>query len=62
MNATRRKAEPQTVPLRTITAATSVGVYRPSWTPARPGAQDHEKYPSKQGPDLVYRDGRRVKA
>jgi len=56
MNATRRKAE--TVPLRTITAASSVGTYKPNWVPVRTGSQDHEKVPSRQGSSRFYRDGK----
>ena len=32
--------------------------YKLSWTPVRPGAQDHEQVPSRMGDCRVYRDGR----
>ncbi len=61
MNATRRKAE-TAVPLRTITNAASSGTYRPQWRPVRPGADAHERHPSRIGELLVYRDGRKEAA
>jgi hypothetical protein len=32
--------------------------YRPVWTHVRPGAQDHERVPSRRFNQRVYRDGR----
>ena len=37
---------------------TSVEVYRPQWVPVRPGAQDHERVPSRRADGRYYRDGR----
>lgn len=32
--------------------------YKPDWIPVRPGSQDHEQVPSRQGHRRVWRDGR----
>jgi hypothetical protein len=48
----------QPVQTRTITNASVAGTYVPVWRPTRPGAEDHEKVPSLQGVQRVFRDGR----
>lgn len=32
--------------------------YKADWVPVRPGAQDHERVPSRIGDRRLYRDGR----
>ena len=43
---------------RTITNSNSREVYRPSWAPVRPGAQDHEVLPSRFNDTLTFRNGK----
>lgn len=53
------KPEPSTAEPRTITNATKTGDnFASSWVPVRPGADDHERLPSRINNRLEYRDGR----
>ena len=54
----QRKPEPSTAEPRTITNANNSGSYRAAWVPVRPGADDHERLPSRINDRLEYRDGR----
>lgn len=47
-------------PLRITNASVDKGKYKAdeAWQIARSGATDHEKYPSRIGNTLFYRDGR----
>lgn len=60
------KYAPSVTPATTITNANSKGRYDPFkdllMTPARPGATDHERIPSRRPDGLVYRDGKVVAA
>jgi hypothetical protein len=55
----QRKPEPSTAEPRTITNATKTGDdFVSSWVPVRPGADDHERVPSRTFDKRVFRDGR----
>lgn len=51
------KPTPVALPAR-IANSSSSDVYRPTWQPLRPGAEDALKVPSRSGTRLTYRDGR----
>lgn len=43
---------------RSVPMPASTGeVYKPQWIPVRPGAQDHERVPSRRSDGRYYRDG-----
>lgn len=44
---------------RHISSMNSRDVYVENWVPVRAGSQEHEKFPSRMGNNLSYRDGRK---
>lgn len=57
MSKALRRAQ-HTAPLRTIPHELPAGNYVPQWQPLRPGADDHEKIPSRRVATREWRDGR----
>lgn len=47
---------------RTVNSPMSGEIYKPTWTPIRPGSDDHEKVPSRRVETREWRDGRVEKA